>query len=124
MDKDNWVKYVEDFRTVFKQPMPATELRDIKLQMDCVREEFKELEAAIAEANYKPSVETLDAICDLIYTAVGLGLAHGYDLTGAMAEVQRSNMNKLHDGVVVYNKNGKVIKPKDWTPPKLENFMK
>lgn len=77
-------------------------------------EELQELMAA-SSLN-----EELDAICDAIWVLIGYGLARGYDMNKAWAEVARSNMAKIHeDGTVKRREDGKILKPEGWTPPNL-----
>lgn len=65
----------------------------------------------------------LDALCDQIVTAVGIAHRFGFDIQGALAEVDRSNWSKLVDGQFQYDENGKVIKPESYSPPDLTAFV-
>ena len=69
-------------------------------------------------------VSELDGIIDSIWVLIGYGLARGYDMNGAWAEVARSNLEKInHDGVCEKDLNGKVMKPAGWRPPNLLPFI-
>lgn len=69
-------------------------------------------------------VSELDGIIDSIWVLIGYGLARGYDMGGAWAEVARSNHAKIGpDGVCIKDINGKVQKPVGWTPPNLLPFV-
>lgn len=57
-----------------------------------IREEAKELAGAI-KAN--DDVEQLDALCDLIWVAVGYAYRMNWDISGALDEVYASNFSKL-----------------------------
>lgn len=66
----------------------------------------------------------LDALCDIIVTAVGVAHTQGYDIMGALAEVNRSNWSKFVDGKPVFDANGKIAKPAGYSPPDLTTFVK
>ena len=94
-----FVDEVELFNATFGKPNNYTPIipNDKKLTdfvVSFIREETKELEEAIRDRDI---VEILDAICDLMYVAVGnatmvFGLKD--KLIPAYAEVQASNMSK------------------------------
>lgn len=94
-----FVDEVEEFNETFGKPNNYTPIipKDKKLTdfvVDFIKEETEELEHAIAE---KDIVEVLDAICDLLYVAIGnatmvFGLKD--KLLDAFEEVQASNMSK------------------------------
>lgn len=67
--------------------------------------------------------ELLDALCDQIVTAVGVGHMFGLDVEAALAEVNRSNWSKFVDGKPVFDANGKIAKPATYTPPDLTPFV-
>ena len=67
--------------------------------------------------------ELLDALCDQIVTATGIGTFLGMNVPGALAEVNRSNYSKFEDGEPIFNENKKVMKGKDYTPPDLTPFI-
>lgn len=126
-ERVQWIEDVKEFRRCFGLPTPAKTTRELRTQYKCVREEFFELQEAFdAYRNDVPgaSLKMLDAVCDLLYTTIGLGLGMGYDLEGAFAEVQRSNMTKLGaDGKPIYRADGKVLKGPNFEPPRLEPFL-
>lgn len=71
----------------------------------------------------------LDALCDQIVTALGVGYMLGFDMHGALAEVNRSNYTKFttdeHGNHVPYiNEHGKIGKnPDTYRKPDLELFI-
>lgn len=67
--------------------------------------------------------ELLDALCDQIVTATGIGTFLGMNVPGALSEVNRSNYSKFVDGNPVFNENQKVMKGPDYTPPALTPFI-
>jgi len=94
-----FVDQVEEFNSTFGKPnnYRPTIPKDDKLLnfvVDFIKEETEELEEAIKERDI---VEVLDAICDILYVAVGnatmvFGLKD--KLIPAYEEVQASNMSK------------------------------
>lgn len=68
-------------------------------------------------------VEHLDSICDQIVTLIGKAHMHGYDIFGALAEVDRSNWSKFVDGKPVFNEFGKITKGPNFTKPELAKFV-
>jgi NTP pyrophosphatase (non-canonical NTP hydrolase) len=150
-----FVDEVEHFNHVFGKPNNYNPVvpDDEKLTsfvVNFIKEETDELAEAIQN---KDIVEVLDAICDLLYVAVGnatmvFGLKD--KLIPAYAEVQASNMSKscateeearqtvevrswqygacyyaqVGDRYVVYRKNdNKVMKSINYFPPNLEQFF-
>jgi predicted HAD superfamily Cof-like phosphohydrolase len=150
-----FVDEVELFNATFGKPNNYTPIipNDKKLTdfvVNFIREETDELQQAIQE---KDIVEVLDAICDLLYVAIGnatmvFGLKD--KLEAAYAEVQASNMSKscetydeametidahykehgtcytrqVGDRWVVYRESDdKVMKSINYFPPNLEQFF-
>ena len=64
----------------------------------------------------------LDSLCDQIVTAVGVAHMFGFDIQGALDEVNRSNYSKFVDGKPQFDANGKIAKPASYTKPRLEPF--
>ena len=67
--------------------------------------------------------ELLDALCDQIVTAIGVGHMLGMDILGALEEVNRSNHSKFEDGKPVFNEQGKISKGANYTKPELAKFI-
>lgn len=67
--------------------------------------------------------DLLDALCDQIVTAIGVGYMAGFDMAGALQEVIRSNASKFENGKPLFDENGKIRKGKDYTPPELAQFV-
>lgn len=67
--------------------------------------------------------DLLDALCDQIVTAIGVGYMAGFDMAGALREVIRSNASKFENGKPLFDENGKIRKGKDYTPPELAQFV-
>lgn len=65
----------------------------------------------------------LDALCDQIVTATGTAQVCGYDILGALTEVNRSNYSKFVDGKAVFDENGKIAKGPDYSKADLRPFL-
>ena len=67
--------------------------------------------------------EILDSLVDQIVTAIGVCHTMGFDLEGALAEVNRSNFSKFEDGKAVFDENGKITKGKHYSKPDLKPYI-
>ncbi|HLD60939.1 MAG TPA: nucleoside triphosphate pyrophosphohydrolase family protein [Patescibacteria group bacterium] len=99
-------------------PFEARELR-IKL----MREELKEVEEAMGEADLAHIGKEL---ADLLY--VVLGTVHAYGLGNKFEaifdEVHRSNMSKLDkDGKPIFREDGKVLKSDQFRPADIDAVL-
>ncbi|MFA5170392.1 MAG: hypothetical protein WC426_02420 [Sulfuriferula sp.] len=126
------------------EKLTAFGLTYIADQLDALSSDFKQgkLASQIAQAD---RAEVLDADLDLAWVSVGAAHSTGANVSGAMAEIARSNLAKLVscdpcggvgsiDGqidtpfcptcrgagkVALKDENGKVKKPAGWTAPNL-----
>jgi len=99
--------------------MPPEETLQLCLRL--IREERQELHRAV-DANDLP--EMADALGDIIYVAIGMGVACGFPMREVFGEIQRTNMAKFPGGVVTRRpSDGKVLKPKNWTKPDIEGIL-
>lgn len=95
----NYKKVIE-FNKAFQLDVPETpqtklftERPDlVKLKLDLIKEEVRELEAAVQNHDLR---ETVDALADILYVVYGAGISFGIDLDKAFDLVHRSNMTKL-----------------------------
>lgn len=70
------------------------------------------------------AVNFLDALCDQIVTATGTGHMLGYDMVGAMTEVNRSNFSKFDEaGQPIFNENMKIMKGPNYTIAELSAYL-
>lgn len=75
------------------------------------------------EASVTDPVALADMLCDVIWTAVGVGLAAGVDMQGALNEVSRSNWSKAVNGEFKFDANGKIAKAQGYSKPQLDGFV-
>lgn len=95
--------------------------RDRDLAMTIIREEVDELEEALKNED---EVEVVDAVCDIIFTALGAAAkADVSQYIGAcMVEVIESNNSKL-EGKREVKPNGKLGKGSKYRPPQIGAIM-
>ncbi|MDC3024335.1 nucleoside triphosphate pyrophosphohydrolase family protein [Alphaproteobacteria bacterium] len=120
----NFLKVKEFMQTFGQQVHSEPQFPDnktIKLRVDLIKEELKELEDAIEDNNI---VEVADALTDILYVTYGAGHSFGIDLDACFNEVQNSNMSKLDiNGKPIYNDKGKVLKGPNYFEPNLKKLL-
>jgi predicted HAD superfamily Cof-like phosphohydrolase len=94
-------------------------LRESQLRADLIAEEADEFDTATCVCSDLP--DAVDAICDLIYVAVGAAVAFGVDLEPHFRAVHESNMRKVGGGK---RDDGKLLKPAGWSPPDISGILK
>lgn len=132
----------------FEAAKPNPTAQDVMVQMGCHFEEVSEMAEAIfdEELEYEAGMsgdyfkncgkedaekmvsdfqklELLDALCDQIVTAIGTGYMMGFDMKGALLEVNRSNYSKFENGKPIFNKQGKIMKGEHYFRPVLEPYL-
>lgn len=96
----------------------------LELAVDHLRQLADHIKANEDAVTIGDPLEFLDGICDQIVTATGVGYCSGYDVVGAMTEVNRSNFSKFDaDGKPIYNENKKIMKGPDYFKPNLVPFL-
>jgi predicted HAD superfamily Cof-like phosphohydrolase len=70
-------------------------------------------------------IELADALGDMLYVLVGTIVEHGLadKIEAIFDEIHRSNMTKVVDGAVIKREDGKIMKPKGYQKPNLENIL-
>jgi len=122
----NTLERVRDFHIKFGCDMnykPTVDEADLSLfRLSLIQEEVGELARAL---EMKDPVKVLDALTDLQYVLDGAYLAFGFAEVkdDAFREVHATNMTKVcHElGARVTHK---ILKPKGWIAPNLEQFIK
>jgi predicted HAD superfamily Cof-like phosphohydrolase len=143
-----WVDDVWEFQDACDVPQPerpATLSMDrLHMRLNLIAEEFLELlhacgantfavdaaSDAIFEAidsargDGQDLVEMADAIGDLSYVGIGLGLEAGIPIDDVWIAIQDSNMRKIGpDGKVYRRADGKVAKPPGWIGPHVAEII-
>lgn len=103
----------------------AEVIGDISLQSELIEvaDVYKNLVFPMNLHHQEDHIALLDSLCDQIVTAIGMAHMMGYDIRGALAEVDRSNWSKFVDGKPVFNEQGKIAKGPNYTPPDLTPFL-
>ena len=85
----------------------------------------KDIDGDFVELPENWEVDLLDSLCDQIVTAIGVGYMMGFDMSGALKEVNLSNWSKFDgNGNPIFNKNGKIVKGKNYFKPDLAKFVR
>ncbi|MDO5720267.1 MAG: GNAT family N-acetyltransferase [Actinomycetaceae bacterium] len=138
---------VQQFHEVYGLPVklgdtPNADIARIDLRMGLISEEYAELIGAVYGADARKcieeaqiqarelddgtrdTIETADALGDLIYVLYGMGLETGIDLDAVLDEVQASNLSKLGaDGQPIFREDGKVLKGPGYFPPNIAEVL-
>lgn len=94
---------------------PANEVLDMRL--DLIEEEYAELLDGITSRSL---AGTADAIIDLVYVTLGLGVTMGLPMDELWREVHQANIRKSHGPV---REDGKRLKPEGWQPPNITKVL-
>lgn len=115
-DQKRWMQGCSQTINVFNEDQ-------FRLYMRLIDEEYKELKGA---DDSNDPLETLDALVDLLVVTLGAVTSMNADGEGAWNEVLRSNLSKIDretGKVIKRESDGKVLKPDDWDPPALSQFL-
>ena len=118
----NPFKDQEKFMLACDQTVTGFNNQQFSLYLNLIKEEYNEL----FEANHDDDrVEMLDALIDILVVTIGAIHSMGADGEAAWEEVMRTNFAKIDSetGKVRKRDDGKVLKPADWQPPQLAQFI-
>ena len=112
----------EKFMKACGQTVEQYNMAQFMLYRNLIDEECKELSQA---CDADDSVETLDALIDILVVTIGAIHSMGADGEGAWKEVMLTNFAKIdrETGLVRKREDGKVLKPVGWTAPELAQFL-
>jgi predicted HAD superfamily Cof-like phosphohydrolase len=111
----------EKFMRACDQTVEDFNADQFTMYLKLIKEEGDELAVAIENLD---TVETLDALIDILVVTIGTIHSAGYDAEGAWKEVMSTNFAKIgEDGKVRKREDGKVLKPVGWVPPDLTPFL-
>jgi predicted HAD superfamily Cof-like phosphohydrolase len=113
----------EKFMKACDQSVDEFNKDQFNLYVSLIEEEANELADAITAHD---TVETVDALIDILVVTIGALHSMGADAEGAWKEVMKTNFAKIdrETGKVRKREDGKVLKPVGWTPPELAPFVK
>lgn len=85
----------------------------------------KDIDGEFLELPKNWEIDLLDSLCDQIVTAIGVGYMMGFDMVGALKEVNLSNWSKFDEnGNPIFNENGKIVKGENYFKPDLAKFVR
>ncbi len=104
----------------------------IREQVEDVSQEFyssdaidKDIDGEVMKLPENWEIDLLDSLCDQIVTAIGVGYMMGFDMIGALQEVNLSNWSKFDEnGNPIFNENGKIVKGENYFKPDLAKFVR
>jgi len=97
----------------------SLELEELRRRlMDEEVQEYRDAELA------DDLVSVADALCDIIYIALGTAVSYGIPLDNVFDEVHSSNMKKLWSDGPHHREDGKVLKPDGWKPPDIVGVLR
>lgn len=137
---------VRTFHTTYGLPIvgdaPNVDRERVHMRMSLIAEEFAELVGAVygqtarstIESAFKTAVseddetrdtvETADALGDLVYVIYGMALEMGIPMNAVLKEIQASNLSKLgEDGKPIYREDGKVLKGPNFFSPDIAKVL-
>lgn len=136
---------VRQFHEVYGLPIqhdePDVDRERVHMRMRLIYEEVSELTGAVygdkarrmleetisslPDDGTRDTIETADALADLIYVIYGMALECGISLPAVLREVQASNLSKLDgEGKPIYREDGKVLKGDNFFPPNVKSALK
>ena len=112
----------EKFMRACEQTVGYFNKDQYQLYLKLIAEEKSELDQAVTENN---RVEQLDALIDIMVVVIGAMHSLGVDAEAAWREVMSSNFSKIdrRTGKVRRREDGKILKPADFVPPQLAQFV-
>ncbi|HID7727961.1 TPA: hypothetical protein ACXH8Z_000117 [Neisseria meningitidis] len=130
-EKDKTTQIGAHFEEVAEM-MAALSCNNIESRTYEVAQEFyaceaidKDIDGEDIELPENWQIELLDALCDQIVTAIGVGYMMGFDMSGALKEVNLSNWSKFDEnGNPIFNENGKIVKGANYFKPDLAKFAR
>jgi predicted HAD superfamily Cof-like phosphohydrolase len=112
----------EKFMRACDQTVTELNQSQFNMYVQLIGEETGELADAI---NNQDTVETLDALIDILVVTIGAIHSMGANGEGAWREVMSTNFAKIdrETGKVRKREDGKVLKPVGWVAPELRPFL-
>lgn len=108
----------ESFVDLLKRARP-TDVRHLRARL--MLEELGETLEGLAKSD---EVMVAGGLVDLLYVAIGTGVAFDIPLPAVWDAVQTANLAKFPGGVALVDENGKVVKPEGWKPPDVAEVLR
>lgn len=119
-DKNRAVQYGVHLEEVAEMTSVTSTSEELQQKLFSDSQYFKKYATSLSVYDRK---EFLDSLCDQIVTAVGVAYMNGFDIVGALQEVNRSNWSKFENGEPLFDENGKIKKGPNYSPPDLSKFV-
>ncbi len=115
----NIFKDQHKFMAACDQSVEKYDVAQYNMYKSLIAEEYQELQDATS------LTDELDALIDILVVTAGALHSLGADGEAAWNEVMQTNFAKIdpNTGKVRKREDGKVLKPIDWQPPQLEQFL-
>lgn len=115
-------EFHEKFEIPLRNEFSLITPEEFKLRFDLMNEENLEYLQACLDGD---KVEIADALGDKLYILLGTILQHGLQdkIVEVFNLIHQNNLNKLHDGVIVRDANGKVKKPDNFVAVDLTTII-
>lgn len=85
----------------------------------------RDIDGSVITLRENWEIDLLDSLCNQIVTAIGVGYMMGFDMSGALKEVNLSNWSKFDEnGNPIFNENGKIVKGENYFKPDLAKFVR
>ena len=126
MEFKELIDKVKEFSDVFEIKINSkpsnVDFSDFYLRHALLAEENNEYFEACTNRDV---IEIADALGDQLYIVLGTILKHGMQdvIVDVFNLIHENNMSKLHDGEVVRNENGKVMKPANFKAVDLTKII-
>lgn len=124
-DKNRAVQLGVHFEEVEEMMTPLGLPLSIREPMLRISHKLKtEMAVSLDDIDREAKVLLLDALCDQVVTAIGVAHMFGFNIAGALAEVNASNWSKFKDGKPIFDANGKIAKNLEtYRKPDLSRFV-
>ena len=119
-NKNRAVQYGVHLEEISEMASQVSDNSNIRFELENDADWWKHNLATLSILDRK---QFLDSLCDQIVTAVGVAYMNGFDIVGALQEVNRSNWSKFENGEPLFDENGKIKKGPNYSPPDLSKFV-
>ena len=113
---------VAEMLETFDTDEPTAKLL-LSLAYEAIKQLGEHLKSSPPSLRVSNPMECLDALCDQLVTATGIGHMADYDVPLALAEVNESNFSKFVNGEPVFDANMKVMKGPNYFKPDLRAYL-
>lgn len=120
---DDIIAFHQKFHLIHEGQVRRLPKKMQNFRVKFLREELKEYEEAVANGDLELM---FDSLVDIVYVALGTAYLHGFPFEQGWKEVHKANMLKVRAKTVGESSRHSthdVVKPEDWIPPNLKQFI-